>query len=45
MLDAVEGALGEDVDAVDYVVEEALPSFSVGFKEVLGTLGQRTTGG
>ena len=24
LLDAVEGALGEDVDAVDYVVKEAL---------------------
>jgi len=24
LLDAVDGALGEDVDAVDYVVEKAL---------------------
>ena len=29
MLDAVDGTLGEDVDAVDYVVEKALTRWSI----------------
>jgi len=29
LLDAVDGALGENVDAVDYVVEKALTRWSI----------------